>query len=1123
MASKNSETVLTKLDKDLKLDNLESGKEQSKRSFQNGSVSEVPPSFVKSNEGKPKPPVPPKRSTLTYGKSYVSLADTNAHGANPEFSPTLSLPLSKEFLEEPCQTPTSQLVTVTTNILSTAPKGLPTPKSKNQRVLSTFLPALPPKFCKSPLVQSPNFPRTHNLEFKKVTEADQVLENQKPERRVSEKDSTSPSSVSSNKTQSSSASNSLDRDIPKDDTDSVKSSTENTPSKNKSQKEFSPSQSPPLLLESPPKPPRKSVPETPTKKNSPESSPPSLESSPLPIRKSPSLNQLSEVTKSESKNDLSVNDKDKSTKQCKDDGQKVENIPPQPLYLEDSNENINTIKRAPSSDQKNGDANKDRLKASAVKLRPKSPIRVSFARKDEADAKFYEKLSRTKRATKELKNIIHQIEYSESDYCSDDNCRTCVVQKTSSLSRRRSASPKTAFSKSIDLLEGYTSCCEEGTKTISKKTKSLTRKIDKKSGATYNRVLCNCPLDNLVIDNRIPLSRPNSSIGDYCTQPTRSRSAVRAKKNSGAGIKTPFLSGSSKVNFDRPGLGLIVTISSDGIDKEPKRTVQFISGGPAINFGLGGTLGRYTKSKSQDKCLKISETSFNVDHIPADLEDVKEWAKNSAKPKNEKEEAKKSQTNVETTQEIINAQKHNDNNVRPIPVLERQKSAGELRRPQTCRAAEEYRQRYLNSLSKKKSPGEVLEHFGKLATSVTTSEISKITDNKKVEGSGGDLVKGHIKTFEKISKAGGSQSHSFENYRTVPPTSFNHPDSYLGSAFVQYVRETLPYQPNSFPGGTTGSAFNKYIRPGSGRFDKSLIFPQQPKSDKPSAFERLCGDKIYASRRGVYGKVPPQNQNVSGSLDCVWGKPKPAEPPKVNESDDETAGKEIRPASCTYEINKGRLAGGPSSSSGPYSNYSVVVPAYNKEEAASEIPRTSKKGIIESETSTTQVQPPMQIGNSKLSSQAVHKPSNPPQYFNPRSLENYKLAPGFKTDLSTLYSGVFYTNPKQDSASSKLSNSSRILYEYGIKYLGTSNRGAKEETGNEGNTESMGTSTSTARGSSSDAGTGRKMLTGGLTAMTTAARIPEEATVGTTVIYPPQYHPTEKDLMQENQQVIISI
>ncbi|KAK6633842.1 hypothetical protein RUM44_004449 [Polyplax serrata] len=1112
VASKNTATVLTKSDKELKLDNLDLEKGKSKRPVQNGSVSALPPSSVKGNDGKPKPPVPPKRSTLTYGKSYVSVADSNAQGTNPVFSPTLSKTPSKEFQEGTCSGQVSQVVTVTTNLLSTTPKGLPTPKLKSQRVLSTFLPVLPPKNCKSPLIQSPNFPRTTEPDVRRGTE-EVNSESQHPERRVSEKDSPSPSSISSSKTQSSSASNSLDKDIPRDDTFFVKSSTENTPNKTSQEKPFTPSQSPPPLQESPPKPPRKDAKDGSVKKAPAESSPPSLESSPLPIRKSPSLNQTSDTPKvrsdgRETKDDLELNRSSKSKESIHENNALLT------LYLEDSNEKTNTIKRAPSSDQKHADANKERESDGAVKLRPKSPIRVSFANDDEeTNSKIYEKISRTKRATKELKNIIHQIQYSECDYCSDDNCRTCVVQKTSSLSRRRSTSPKTAFARSADLVEGYTSCCEEGTKVLAKKTKNLTRKIGDRK-ITYDRSLCNCPFDNLVISNRVPLSRPNSSIGDYCTQPSRSKSAVRAKKNSGAGIKTPFLTATSKVDFDRPGLGLIVTISSDGIDKEPKRTVQFISGGPAINFGLGGTLGRYTKCKSQDKSLKISGNTFHSDHSPGELEGIAEWAKYSSKLKVDRgAEGKKSHIKEETTQEILNAQIKNDNNVIPSPVLERQKSVGELKRPRSSRAADEYRQRYLNV---NKSPGEVLEHFGKLATSVTTSDISKISnENKTSENTAG----GHVKSFDVKGAKTGNQNHGYENYRTVPPASFNNPNPYLGSAFVQYVRETLPYQPNSFPGGITGSAFNKYIRPGSGRFDKSLIFPQQPKSDKPSAFERLCGDKIYASRRGIYGKTQQQNQNVSGSLDCVWGVPKPKEPPKPGKTETETPAREIRPASCTYEINKGRTPGVPPSSTGPYSNYSVVVNVCNKDKSSTpDFSRTSKNCQIETEAPTAQTKG--RNSSTKVPSAQGVK-TYPPQYFNARNLENYKLAPGFKTDLSTLYSGVFYTNPKQDGVSSRLSHSSRILYEYGIKSLGTSYRGSKEETSTEGLGDPMGSSASTERAGSSEAASARKVGSGGGLSMPTSSAIPEEAPLGVTLIYPPQYHPTVEEFAQGNQQVTI--
>lgn len=1113
VASKNTETVSAKAERDLKLDNLESGKEKLKKTVQNGSPADAPSGLVKNNEGKPKPPVPPKRSTLTFGRSYISVADGNPNEQNAVFSPTGPSPQSKESQDEPCQPLTSHLVTVTTNILSTTPKGLPTPRLKNQKVLSTFLPVLPPKFCKSPLIQSPNFCRPQSDDFKKFADLEQDSVLSKSERRVSEKDSTSPSSVSSTKTQSSSTSNSLDKDLPKDDSESVKSSAENTPNKAELQKDFSPSQSPPPLVEFPVKPPRKSPPQEPfVRKPLLESSPPSLESSPLLIRHSPSLNVIYDPSKEKSNgaetkvSERLINTKDSSSKQIKNENKDIETIPPETLYLDDSNEKTNTIKRAPSSD-------KDRLSATAVKLRPKSPIRVSFANENEKEIKIYEKLSRTKRATKELKNIIHQIEYSENDYCSDDNCRTCVVRKTSSLSRRRSASPKTTFCRSIDLLEGYTSCCEEGTKTLSKKTKSLTRKIGNKKGeVVYNRVLCNCPLDNLVLDNRIPISRPNSSIGDYCSQSGKSKSAVRAKKNSGAGIKTPFWGGSSKFEYsDKPGLGLIVTISSDGIDKEPKRTVQFISGGPTINFGLGGTLGRYTKSKSQDKTLKISGSSFHADHSSSDFEDVADWVKNPGKLKSDREDVKNIQIKEETTQEILNGQKRNEVKGKPILGLERQKSAGDLRRLRTSQAAEEYRQRYVEELNRKKSPGEVLEHFGRLATSVTTSEISKISKEKKEENDP-EIGKGHSKTFRNISKSG-NQSHSFENYRTVPPTSFNNPELYLGSAFVQYVRETLPHQPNSFPGSASGSAFNKYIRPGSGRFDKSLIFPQQPKSDKPSAFERLCGNKIYSSRRGIYGKVPPQNQNVSGSLDCVWGKPNVNEPLKTNiESEDESAvGVEIRPASCTYEINRERPASRVPGI-GSYANYSTL--SYSKEKTVCGIPRTSKKGIIESETSINPATPEAQ-STKKLPSQGAK--AKTPQYFNPRSLENYKLAPGFKTDLSTLYSGVFYTNPKQDCAPSKIKeNSTRLLNEYGIMYSGTLSKN-KEEASNEVTAVAMEIS---GRGSSSaESGSGRKPLIGAVASIAAASRIPEEAAPGVTVSYPPQYHPTEQELLQENQQV----
>ncbi|KAL0281392.1 UNVERIFIED_CONTAM: hypothetical protein PYX00_002391 [Menopon gallinae] len=1008
----------------LKSDNLESGRGTGP--VQNGSTPEAHAPVGRNSEGKPKPPVPPKRSTLTYGKA-CSVPPPNA---------TTVAVTPSESTCEPCHPLTSHLVTVTTNILSPVSKGLPAPKSKTQRVLSTFLPALPPKTSKSPLVQSPNFPRYQNFEVEKPeaktppeanAEPKPVVSVKEPEKvSAEEEEAKSPPSSSTSKTSTSSSkiSSSPTSTPARNEADADK-----TPDKPLSTPEFSPSQTPP------PTPVTAQNPQPPAK----------------PLRKSVSK---PETTVSEA----ATNEAETVTAEEPSEEVKESESPPQSLYLDESNENTNTIKRAPS--------NKDRLNATTPKTRTKSPIRVSFAVDDPSSAQVPdEKLSRTKRATKELKNIIHQIEYSESDYCSDDNCRTCTVRKTSSLSRRRSVSPRTTLSRSFDTSEGYTSCCEEDGRFASRKSKIAARRsFERKSDGT--RGLCSCPLDNFVIDNRVPISRPNSSIGDYCSDSKRSRSVGKVKKNSGTGIKTPFWNCG---NYESPGLGLIVTISSDGIDKEPRRTVQFISGGPVVNFGLGGTLGRYTKSKSQDKTLKIAGNSFNSDRSASDFEETFEKSQ---------EDQKDREKGPRRLQEVPKS----------IPLLQKQKSSGDLKEGYSNRCSDDFSHRYLSdTLKRNKSPGEVLEHFGKLATSVTTSEISKISNGKP--------------ETELVQKGAANQRHSHENFRTVPPASFNHPDPYQGSAFVQYIRETLPHQPNSLPSNPSASAFDKYIRPGSGRFDKSLILPQQPKSDKPSAFERLCGDKIYSSRRGIYGKKPTQTQSVSGSLDCVWNKP--ARPLKVESEDESNVESDSRPASCTYEINRpiyGIRIG--------YPNYAVLYP--EKEKAASGIPRTSKKGIIESETPAA---------SSQTVSLRIATPQNirttSPQYFNPRSLENYKLSPGFKTDLSTLYSGVFYTNPKQENASSsKLSSdSARILSEYGIKYYGTLPRSKVDNDSLSCSSEPMGTCGSSGRGTGSEVSVGRKAGN-----LATASRIPEEAPPGTTVTLPPQYHPTEEVLLQDDPQ-----
>lgn len=1016
----------------LKSDNLESGRGAGP--VQKGSTPETHPPVGRNSEAKPKPPVPPKRSTLTYGKAS-SVPPPNA---------TTVVVTPSETTCEPCHPLTSHLVTVTTNILSPVSKGLPAPKSKNQRVLSTFLPALPPKTSKSPLVQSPNFPRYQNFEVEKPEEKNPLESNaeskpaacvKEPEKVAAEEEETkSPPSSSTSKTSTSSSKISSS---PTSTPARNEGDVDKTPEKPLNTPEFSPSQTPPptpvtaLTPQPPAKPLRKSVPKPET--------------------------TIPETTTNEIE--------DEGVKELKEEVKENESSP-QSLYLDEPNENTNTIKRAPS--------NKDRLNATTPKTRTKSPIRVSFAVDDSPAQVPEKKLSRTKRATKELKNIIHQIEYSESDYCSDDNCRTCTVRKTSSLSRRRSVSPRTTLSRSFDTSEGYTSCCEEDGRFASRKSKLAARRsFEKKSDGT--RGLCSCPLDNFVIDNRVPLSRPNSSIGDYCSDSKRSRSLGKIKKNSGSGIKTPFWNGG---NCNSPGLGLIVTISSDGIDKEPRRTVQFISGGPVVNFGLGGTLGRYTKSKSQDKTLKLVGSSFNSDRSASDFEETFE--------KNQKDQ-KDHEKGPRRVQEVPKS----------IPFLQKQKSSGDLKESYSNRSSDELSHRYLSdTLKRNKSPGEVLEHFGKLATSVTTSEISKISNGKP--------------ETELVQKGSANPRHSHENYRTVPPASFNRPDPYQGSAFVQYIRETLPHQPNSLPSNPSASAFDKYVRPGSGRFDKSYILPQQPKSDKPSAFERLCGDKIYSSRRGIYGKKPNQTHSVSGSLDCVWNKP--TKPLKIESEDESNVESDSRPASCTYEINRpiyGIRIG--------YPNYAVLYP--EKEKAASGIPRTSKKGIIESETSnisnqtvSLRIATPQNIRTLPESARAG------PQYFNPRSLENYKLSPGFKTDLSTLYSGVFYANPKQESASSsKLSSdSARILSEYGIKYYGTLPRSKVDNDSFSCNSEPMGTCSSSGRGTGSEMSVGRKSGN-----FATNLRIPEEAPPGTTAMFPPQCHPTEEVLLQGDSQVIL--
>lgn len=1065
MASKTSETVLLKTKKDTKSDNLESEKEAlGRESIQNGSVTKnCLPEDKSNNKGKPKPPVPPKRSTLTYGKNYISINATSPSTASS--SETTSPLPSNEPSKETDHPLTSHLVSVKTNILCATPKVLPTPKNKNQTVLSTFLPALPPKSSKSSNAPSPNLPKSQNFDSQSSTptQKPQDIEAPSPSDSFKEK-----SNDEESKNSSAVASDEEREPEPK------KNGLEKSSDSAVGSPEFSPSQSPPELPRPPPKPARKS-------------------STTSPKSEEQSVGASKNVTfESDEKSRGSTSEKEPTPQDVVETKEEsFETVQQEPFYSE--NEKTNTIKRAPPSylDQKN-------RSDFGTKIRTKSPIRVSFADEDRPASRAEEKLSKTKRATKELKSIIHQIEYSESDYCSDDNCRTCTVRKTSSLSRRRSVSPKSSLAKSSDLIEGYASCCEDGTKIVTKKTKNVLKR-NPENPPYVNRNLCNCPYDNFVIDNRVPLSRPNSSIGDYCTQSNRSKSVAFAKKNSGSGIKTPFWNGSSR--YESPGLGLIVTISTDGIDKEPKRTVQFISGGPAINFGLGGTLGRYTKSKSQDKSLKIASNGFHSDRSASDFEGP-----------SERHSSVRSSERLKIYQTAENPDQEN------VKDQNRQKRVQEVKKlfalSEKRKTSEDVKYVSVN-LNGNKSPGEVLEHFGKLATSVTTSEISKLSNGlTETEREAPISVKAQIKNLEKFSGAK-NQSHSFENYRTVPPTSFNNPDPYLGSAFVQYVRETLPHQPNSLPGNSTGSAFDKYIRHGSGRFDKSLILPQQPKSDKPSAFERLCGDKIYSSRRGIYGKKSTQNQNVSGSLDCVWGKTKPSDLPK-KDFDEPSQTPDSRPSSCTYEITRSGFRN-PASGTVTHPNYAVINPVYQEKEKSSHaIPRTSKKGIIEGETPSGPNQ------TLKVCSPQTIR-ANSPQYFNPRSLENYKLAPGFKTDLSTLYSGVFYMNNESDASSSKSINSLQILNEYGIRCnpFGTLNRNKLESISDSSNQDSdlMGTSNSTGRASGEEQSGGRKILTGGFSSMVTTCRIPEEPPPGLVVTYPPQYHPSEEELLQGDSKV----
>lgn len=1108
MASKTTETILLKIEKDTKSDNLESEKETlGRESIQNGSVTKNCLPGDKSSKGKPKPPVPPKRSTLTYGKNYVSVNATSPSTASSSETPS-PLP-SNEPSKEPDHPLTSHLVSVKTNILCATPKVLPTPKNKNQPVLSTFLPALPPKSSRTSNASSPNLPKNQNFDPQSVPpQKPQDTEAPSPNESLKEKSNDEES-------KSSSAVASDEEKEPGSNKNGVEKSWKESDSTVGSP-EFSPSQSPPELPRPPPKPVRRTA-----------STPPKAEGE---NRDRDTVTGSKNVTfESDDKSSVAGSEKESKPKDVAETKEQSnassDTVPEEPFCSEQGNENTNTIKRAPPSyfDQKN-------RSDFGTKIRTKSPIRVSFADEDRPASRAEEKLSKTKRATKELKSIIHQIEYSESDYCSDDNCRTCTVRKTSSLSRRRSVSPKSSLAKSSDLIEGYASCCEDGTKIVTKKTKNILKRNPEKNVQTYvNRTLCNCPYDNFVIDNRVPLSRPNSSIGDYCTQSNRSKSVAFAKKNSGSGIKTPFWNGSSRYDYESPGLGLIVTISSDGIDKEPKRTVQFISGGPAINFGLGGTLGRYTKSKSQDKSLKIASNGFHSDRSASDFEGPSERPNHSSVKSNvDRERLKIYQTVEKSDQENAkdqNRQKRVQGEVKKLFALsEKQKNSEEVKYGQSENRNDNFRSTYVSvNLNGNKSPGEVLEHFGKLATSVTTSEISKLSNGlRERERETPISVKAQIKNLEKFS-SGKNQSHSFENYRTVPPTSFNNPDPYLGSAFVQYVRETLPHQPNSLPGNSTGSAFDKYIRHGSGRFDKSLILPQQPKSDKPSAFERLCGDKIYSSRRGIYGKRSAQNQNVSGSLDCVWGKTKPSDLPK-KDFDETSQPTDSRPSSCTYEINQPRSGyRNPATGSGGHPNYAVVTPVYQEKEKTSHaIARTSKKGIIEPETSTGPSPSPHQTVTLKVCSPQTIR-ANSPQYFNPRSLENYKLAPGFKTDLSTLYSGVFYMNNESDGASSKSINSLQILNEYGIRCnpFGTLNRNKLESISDSSNqdTDSMGTSNSTGRGSGEEQPGNRKILTAGFSSMVTTCRIPEEPPPGLVVTYPPQYHPSEEELLQGDNKV----
>lgn len=1113
MASKNTETVLLEVEKDSKSDNLESEKETlGRESIQNGSATEICLPGNQSSKKKPKPPVPPKRSTLTYGKNYSSVSATSPCNSNAATSTngTPSPLLSKET-DHPL---TSHLVSVKTNILA-APKVLLVPKNKNQPVLSTFLPALPPKSSKSSLASSPNLPKNQNFDTQSISSANDSSQSECVQEKTLDEErknhSVAVTEQEKRQEQDQDQDLELERQKEQDRESEPKSSPAETLSlkspSSKTSPEFSPSQSPPPLPQPPAKPVRKSASTPPKGEQSDRES--DIDAKNVESESNDRFKEAPSDKVTAQQIEISVERKERSHSV-------TETSLLEPFYSADGSEKTNTIKRAPPShfDQK---ARSD----FGTKIRTKSPIRVSFADDDKSISRKDEKLSKTKRATKELKNIIHQIEYSESDYCSDDNCRTCTIRKTSSLSRRRSVSPKSSISKALESIEGYTSCCEEGTKIVPKKPKNILKnKIPEKNVQTvFTRSLCNCPYDNFVIDNRVPLSRPNSSIGDYGAQSSRARSSVIAKKNSGSGIKTPFWNGSARYDISSPGLGLIVTISSDGIDKEPKRTVQFISGGPALNFGLGGTLGRYTKSKSQDKSLKIASNGFHSDRSASDFEGITEKlslpSTNSDLRKERPDILEKAEENKNVFGRSTPIQRSLKN------TSEKDRRLGELIRSRSSSRNENYRTIQPESLNGTKSPGEVLEHFGKLATSVTTSEISKLSNGITEPTRETSIsVKNAIKNLEKNSSSNKSQNHSFENYRTVPPASFNNPDPYLGSAFVQYVRETLPHQPNSLPGNSTESPFDKYLRHGSGRFDKSLILPQQPKSDKPSAFERLCGDKIYSSRRGIYGKRSSQNQNVSGSLDCVWGKPKQTDVAK-KDSEDPLRTEDTRPSSCTFEITKSRRSyKNPLTGSTTHPNYAIVNPILEKEKSSVAIPRTSKKGIIETETSTNQLTAPsIQTVNFRACSPQTIR-ANSPQYFNPRSLENYKLAPGFKTDLSTLYSGVFYMNNNQDGSSSKSTNNFQLLNEYGIRcnVLGTLNRNTLESTCDNTNqsSDSMGTSNSTGRGSGEEPPTGRKILTGGLSSMAAACRIPEEAPPGLLVTFPPQYHPSEDELLRED-------